>query len=242
MFTAGMKEARERDIVLEDVKYEHFLKLIHYLYTGSTSTDGSGITTNNPKDAIQMLALADRFAILPLKRQCVQTLMQSISLDNCFSYLDIASKFTCNDLRDASLQVICKHFTTLRTSDSFTPQFVDVHNLCLLLDHPDLLEPEDRIFEAVLHWLKKINTAAIASTDRQIEGVLERIRWPLLSAKYLVSDVKSQPLVMKFPIMQSLLLEAFEYISYPETPNLGDCPRVKRRERRASSGNEDGYD
>jgi hypothetical protein len=73
-FASGMKDARESLITIVDVKYDHYLAFLKYLYT-----DRAEFCT---EDAVEILALADSHYQDRLKLICEKKIKRGIDTEN----------------------------------------------------------------------------------------------------------------------------------------------------------------
>lgn len=75
MFTNGMKESSAMDIFFGDVPPEALFLLLQFMYYGELKLDTRHITSV----LIQLLLLADQFAITVLQFECCIRIMECIS-------------------------------------------------------------------------------------------------------------------------------------------------------------------
>ena len=66
MFNATFREGREKTVELKDVSSKTFLSFLAYTY-------GTFVNISSLTDALELLSLADRFLLEPLKGTCLQT-------------------------------------------------------------------------------------------------------------------------------------------------------------------------
>lgn len=82
----GMRETTQAQIEVRDWKYNSYLLMMEYLYTGS-------ISNFNPKVALDLLGLADAYMLEGLKYLCENTLMLNVDNENVCSLLIDANKY-----------------------------------------------------------------------------------------------------------------------------------------------------
>jgi hypothetical protein len=75
MFTNGMKESNAADIFFEDVPPKPFFLLLQFMYYGELKLDTGDITSV----LVQLLLLADQFAITVLQFECCKRIMEYLS-------------------------------------------------------------------------------------------------------------------------------------------------------------------
>ncbi|KAM3567553.1 hypothetical protein VYU27_010305, partial [Nannochloropsis oceanica] len=111
LFTGGMREAREGEVVLPDVRYPIFLSLLEYLYTDSLTID---LPTS-----FQLFEAADRFGVERLKKMCEHKMLTSLSLDNAAMILYTADVYHAAGLRQKCLGFILQNFDAVSKTEGF---------------------------------------------------------------------------------------------------------------------------
>jgi hypothetical protein len=81
MFTNGMRESSATDIFFGDVPPEPFFLLLQFMYYGKLKLD----TRDTTSVLVQLLLLADQFAITVLQFECCKRIMECLSEVNFFS-------------------------------------------------------------------------------------------------------------------------------------------------------------
>ena len=115
MFTKGFQEeslARPK-VVMEDVSYEAFLKVLEYIYSGEypsgLSLDAEMIDSTIHQEhlnlLVDLLILADRLLLDNLKQRCEQHLQPMVNSDLVESMLQLAQKTNAKQL-----EAFCWHF------------------------------------------------------------------------------------------------------------------------------------
>uniref|UniRef100_A0A7S2SJA3 BTB domain-containing protein n=1 Tax=Rhizochromulina marina TaxID=1034831 RepID=A0A7S2SJA3_9STRA len=111
MLTGEMREAREKEIVLQDVRYQVFLSLLEYLYTDQIDI--------RVEEAMELFQAADRFGVERLKRMCENAMLSSINIDNAASILLAADLYDATSLREKCLLFIISNFDAVIKTQSF---------------------------------------------------------------------------------------------------------------------------
>uniref|UniRef100_A0A158PAE0 BTB domain-containing protein n=1 Tax=Angiostrongylus cantonensis TaxID=6313 RepID=A0A158PAE0_ANGCA len=88
----SMVEAREGIIDILDAKYESVRAMVEFMYTGSMDTVDS-----NSVD--EVLAIADKYEVLPLKEQCERLISNTINQKNITSIAVFADTYTATLLK-----------------------------------------------------------------------------------------------------------------------------------------------
>ena len=136
MFGAGFRETEEREVKIEDVRYEIFLMLLEYLYTGIVPdlqilvpkgdsreqkqssqrlpyNQSCEIDESNLETVIELLAAADKFMVDNLREVCEQLLHSAVNPENVELLLNIAERTNADQLL-----AVCQHFIRNNLSDS----------------------------------------------------------------------------------------------------------------------------
>jgi hypothetical protein len=79
LLTSQFLESVANEIIIEDVKYDVFLKLIEYIY--------SDHVVINLDNAVELLNIADRFGVERLKKLCEKEMLEYINVENVSSIL-----------------------------------------------------------------------------------------------------------------------------------------------------------
>lgn len=110
MFNAAFREGREKAVELKDVSPKTFLAFLAYTY-------GTFVSIGSLTDALELLSLADRFLLAPLKELCGRYITESsgtpmglLNHHNIWTVLEIADQCRLDDLRKASVDYIARNF------------------------------------------------------------------------------------------------------------------------------------
>uniref|UniRef100_A0A1I7YCP1 BTB domain-containing protein n=1 Tax=Steinernema glaseri TaxID=37863 RepID=A0A1I7YCP1_9BILA len=111
MFTNdSMIEAQKGEIDITDSKPEAVRAMLEFIYTGSTTltlADGyNGSYQSDKQYAQDVLAIADKYAILSLKEQCERFLANSVDAKTVASTIMFADTYSANILRVACTRFI----------------------------------------------------------------------------------------------------------------------------------------
>jgi len=106
MLDSGMRESRETKVVIKDIEYSVFYKMLQFIYTHPPAIDSKD-------EAIQLLIAADRFQLLPLQSLAEAYLINSISKDLVQEFYAVAVTYNGVSLKDACLHWIVNNFPEL---------------------------------------------------------------------------------------------------------------------------------
>jgi BTB/POZ domain len=97
MFQEGAKEHRD-NYVIEDIESEVFEVFLRYFYTGQVDKLGGMVS--------DLLALAERYDVQPLKEICVQHMAENISVDNAIDVLTTAVRYSVVQAKSSAMDFI----------------------------------------------------------------------------------------------------------------------------------------
>ena len=102
MFNSGMKESREKEIVVEDWTRQSFVAMLEFLYTGS-------VADLAPDVAVELMGLSDHHGLDGLKALCETSLIQSADVANVCTLYRTAHRYGAVELKKFCLEFILKH-------------------------------------------------------------------------------------------------------------------------------------
>ena len=97
MFQEGAEEHGD-NYVIEDIESEVFEEFLRFFYTGQVDNLG-GIVSD-------LLALAERYEVQPLKEICIKHMAENISVDNAIEVLTSAVRFSVAQAKSSALDFI----------------------------------------------------------------------------------------------------------------------------------------
>ena len=112
MFTGGYREARDECIPIPDVRYDVFLCVLAFLYTGKPREMA-------PEMAIEVMGAANLYGIEPLKRMCADIVTRGVTVQNAACILQAADAYQASPLRAACLSFMTTHFAAVVRTDAF---------------------------------------------------------------------------------------------------------------------------
>jgi len=111
MFKTNMKEKADGIVNIEDVSKAAFKQLLRFLYTGQCQL--------SEDNAVDMLALADRYDVGQLKLMCEDVLSKKLCLANVGQTLLLADMYHSAELKKYIISFIADHFFEVITTDGF---------------------------------------------------------------------------------------------------------------------------
>lgn len=111
MFASGMRESKEKQINIPEIRFNVFKALLEFLYTNQADVDG--------ELAIQLYSCADLYRIERLKELCEMKVRTGITVENAPFLLKVADELSNTLLREICVRFIISHFDTVSKCDSF---------------------------------------------------------------------------------------------------------------------------
>ncbi|CAG8449618.1 1488_t:CDS:2 [Scutellospora calospora] len=144
MLTNGMKETFEDEIHLCQTNHSAFLALLTFIYTFK-------VNNTSLSNAENLLALADRFAIVSVREECLRHFRLEMNADNVWGIWAIAEKFSCVKTSAACRDFVALNLDTLL--DKQSTLCADPNILCLALENDEAnITSEEKIYEFVVRW------------------------------------------------------------------------------------------
>lgn len=216
MFTGELAESRQTEVTIRDVDESAMDILTDFCYTSYIVVEESNVQTLLP--AACLLQMAE------IQEVCCEFLKRQLDPSNCLGIRAFADTHSCRDL--------------LRIADKFTQHnFQDVveHEEFLLLPINQLIDilcsdelnvrTEEQVYGAAMAWVKY----NIAERRQHLPVVLQHVRMPLLSPKFLVGTVGSDLLIKSDETCRDLLDEAKNYLLLPQERPHMQGPRTRPR-------------
>jgi len=101
MLNLPTEEAKNSQVIFEDVDYEVMREMLHYMYSGNAP--------NLQMMALDLMAVADRFQLQGLKEMADQVLRSSLTVDNVCRNLVLADMHNATELKTDALRFTAQH-------------------------------------------------------------------------------------------------------------------------------------
>lgn len=171
LFTSAMRDASSESITLEEIAPSVFGTVLEYVYTGHC--------TLTADDVVDVLAAADRLAVIELRERCTRFLQRNLTAQNALAAYDVASSLSITRLKESALRVALEQFDEVAAS----PSFVDVPAdfLKQLFASDELRAAEECVFRALSAWYHH-------QLDERVDdasALLQLVRLPLCEPAFL---------------------------------------------------------
>ncbi|XP_033632334.1 kelch-like protein diablo [Asterias rubens] len=216
MFTGDMLEASQSEVVMKQVDARSVEMLVEYAYTGILEIHID--TVQSLLDTAAMLQLTD------VQTACSEFLKRQLHPANCLGIRNFADAHTCTDLVEASGKFAERHFTEVANEEEFLQ--LPKPQLAELLQCEDLnVSSEEEVYNAIMRWVYHDKE----ERKNDIAELLQAIRMPLLSPRFLVDIVEAEDLIKQDIKCRDLLDEAKNYHMLPDRRTRMQQERIKPR-------------
>ena len=111
MLLGEMRESKQAEIVIPDVRRSIFVALLEYLYTDAVDV---------PLDiAMELFEAADKFGVERLKKICESKMLSSISVENAAGIFLASDQYHASSLREKCLAFVVNHFDAVTKTKCF---------------------------------------------------------------------------------------------------------------------------
>eukprot|EP01119_Soliformovum_irregulare_P019157 TRINITY_DN6012_c0_g1_i4.p1 TRINITY_DN6012_c0_g1~~TRINITY_DN6012_c0_g1_i4.p1 ORF type:complete len:418 (-),score=78.35 TRINITY_DN6012_c0_g1_i4:307-1560(-) len=209
----GMKESREAEIPLEEIKYEVFLQLLEFLYTGCLSFAESSV--------MELFAAANQYRIEALLMRCGMYLSDLNNEKNVCALLEMAHTYGESQLYAKCFHYIEQHTGSVVEDGSFLSLPEEL--VIKILQSDELQIDEASLFKALVAWGE--HHRGLQQTDdlaHVLRNVMEHVRFPCMTPEDIVRVVKPLGIVS-----MEVLFEAMAYHASPAS--LDTCSQSSRK-------------
>lgn len=210
LLKSNMKESKEGVIRLEMLTEPQMADVLEFIYTGN-------IQISSQENAQNLIAVADYLFLSNLKHIAGKFLEHNLTTLNCFSTLQLAEKYLCDELIDSSLKFMCSNFTAITESDHFMN--LPSNEVEKLISSDEIvITAEEDVFKVILRWIDH------NQSERSVKfGELFRhVRLTFILRDFLISDVVTNDLVTGNDDCLDRVTEALAWIDRVPRP---DSPR-----------------
>lgn len=145
MFTSNFNEAKQREVIIQDINPDDFELLIEFCYSATIH-----ITNENAK---RILQAAHCFQFAEIINACCQYLKGQMEPSTCLGIVNLAEYLDLKDLYQSALEYTYDNFAAVSKYDEFL--LLDIQMLSSLLQRNDLVvRAEEDVFRAMLAWIR----------------------------------------------------------------------------------------
>ncbi|CAI9715115.1 20 [Octopus vulgaris] len=216
MFTGELAESRQTEVTIRDIDENAMELLIDFCYTANITVEESNVQTLLP--AACLLQLAE------IQEVCCEFLKRQLDPSNCLGIRAFADTHACRDLLRIADKFTQHNFQEVMESEEFL--LLPVNQLVDIISSDELnVRSEEQVYNAVMAWVRY----NIQERRQHLPTVLQHVRLPLMSPKFLVGTVGSDLLIKSDESCRDLLDEAKNYLLLPQERPLMQGPRTRPR-------------
>ncbi|XP_076455329.1 kelch-like protein 20 [Babylonia areolata] len=216
MFTGELAESRQTEVTIRDIDETAMELLIDFCYTSNITVEESNVQTLLP--AACLLHLAE------IQDVCCEFLKRQLDPSNCLGIRAFADTHACRDLLRIADKFTQHNFQEVMESEEF--MLLPVNQLVDIISSDELnVRSEEQVYQAVMGWIKY----NIQERRQHLPTVLQHVRLPLMSPKFLVGTVGADLLIKSDEACRDLVDEAKNYLLLPQERPLMQGPRTRSR-------------
>ncbi|XP_051870667.1 kelch-like protein 3 isoform X2 [Pristis pectinata] len=202
MFTGDMTESKAKKVEIKDIDGHTLSKLIDYIYTAEVEVTEENVQV--------LLPAASLLQLMDVRTACCDFLQSQLHPTNCLGIRAFADVHTCTDLLNEANAYAEQHFPDVMLGEEFLTLSLD--QVCSLISSDKLtVASEEKVFEAVISWIKYDKEARL----EHMAKLMENVRLPLLPRDYLVQTVEEEALIKNNNTCKDFLIEAMKYHLLP---------------------------
>ncbi|KAJ8393895.1 hypothetical protein AAFF_G00056240 [Aldrovandia affinis] len=202
MFTGDMSESKAQRVEIRDVDGQTLRKLVDYIYTAEIE-----VTEDNVQ---VLLPAASLLQLMDVRQASCDFLQAQLHPTNCLGIRAFADLHTCTQLLNQAHAFAEQHFSEVMLGEEYMG--LSLQQVCGLISSDKLtVSTEEKVFEAMVSWIKHDKEARLEHMPR----LMEHVRLPLLSRDYLVQIVEEEALIKNNNTCKDFLIEAMKYHLLP---------------------------
>lgn len=216
MFTGELAESRATEVTIRDVDEQAMEQLVEFCYTAHIVVEESNVQA--------LLPAACLLQLQEIQDVCCEFLKRQLDCSNCLGIRAFADTHSCRELLRIADKFTQQNFPEVMESEEFL--LLPASQLIDIVSSDELnVRSEEQTFQAVMSWVKY----NVAERRQHLAQVLQHVRLPLLSPKFLVGTVSSELLIRSDDACRDLLDEAKNYLLLPQERPLMQGPRTRPR-------------
>ncbi|XP_006895269.1 PREDICTED: kelch repeat and BTB domain-containing protein 12 [Elephantulus edwardii] len=207
MFSCGLLECTQREVILHDITAESVSVILNYMYNAALD-----INNNN----VQTVAMAAYFMQMEeIFNVCQRYMMDNMDASNCVGIYYFAKQIGAEDLSDQSKKYLYQHFAEVSLHDEILD--IEVHQFLILIKSDDLnISREESILDLVLRW---VNYNPELRTEHLVE-LLKQVRLELINPSFLRQTLKRNTMLLCDAGCIDIIQNAFKAIKTPQQHSL----------------------
>ncbi|NXO00772.1 KBTBC protein, partial [Rhinopomastus cyanomelas] len=210
MFTCGLVECSQREVVLYDISAESVSVILDYMYSAELH-----LTNQN----VQTVALSAYFMQMEdVFNVCQKYMMDHMDASNCVGIYYFANNIGAEDLSDQAKKYLYRHFAEVSLHEEILE--IEFQQLLTLIKSDDLnISREESILDLVIRWVKHSRESRV----KHLLELLKQVRLVLVSPSFLVEAQKRNTMILCNSECSTMIEEALKTIK------LSSCPSPSLR-------------
>ncbi|NXS60805.1 KBTBC protein, partial [Brachypteracias leptosomus] len=206
MFTCGLAECTQREVVLYDMSAESVSVILNYMYSADLH-----LTHQN----VQTVALAAYFMQMEdVFGMCQKYMMDHMDASNCVGIYYFANHIGAEDLSDRAKKYLYQHFAEVSLQEEILE--IEFQQLLTLIKSDDLnISREEGILDLVIRWVKHSRK----SREEHLIELLKQVRLVLVSPSFLVEAQKRNTMILCNSECNDMFEEALKTIKLSSHPS-----------------------
>lgn len=207
MFTCGLLECTQREVVLYDISAESVSIILNYMYSADLHL--THLNVQNVAVAAYFLQMEDIFST------CEKYMMDHMDASNCVGIYYFAKHIGAEDLSDQARRYLYRHFAEVSLQEEILE--IEAQQLLSLIRSDDLnVSREENILDLVLRW---VNHSQKSRSEHLIE-LLKQVRLVLVSPSFLVEARKRNTVLLCNSECHTMIEKALETIKKANQPSF----------------------
>nr|CAB3259761.1 kelch-like protein 20 [Phallusia mammillata] len=216
MFTVELAESHLREIEIRDIEERAMELLVDFAYTSQITVEESNVQS--------LLPAACLLQMVEIQEICSEFLKRQLDPSNCLGIRAFADTHACRELLRVADKFTQANFQEVKENEEF--RLLPVEQLIEIISSDDLnVRSEEHVYKALMTWTQH----DIAERRPLLPKVLQHVRLPLLTPKFLVGVVSVDPLIHNDEQCRDLVDEAKNYMLLPQERPLMQGPRTRPR-------------
>ncbi|XP_037659117.1 kelch repeat and BTB domain-containing protein 12 isoform X2 [Choloepus didactylus] len=207
MFTCGLLECTQREVILHDITAESVSVVLNYMYNAVLEINNANVQT--VAMAAYFMQMEEVFCV------CQKYMMDHMDASNCVGIYYFAKQIGAEDLSDQSKKYLYQHFAEVSLHEEILE--TEVHQLLMLIKSDDLnISREESILDLVLRW---VNHNKELRTEHLVE-LLKQVRLELINPSFLRQALKRNTMLLCCADCIDIIQNAFKAIKTPQQHSL----------------------
>ncbi|XP_029774777.1 kelch repeat and BTB domain-containing protein 12 isoform X3 [Suricata suricatta] len=207
MFTCGLLECTQREVILYDITAESVSVILNYMYNAALEINNANVQT--VAMAAYFMQMEEIFSV------CQKYMMDHMDASNCVGIYYFAKQIGAEDLSDQSKKYLYQHFAEVSLHEEILE--IEAHQFLTLIKSDDLnISREESILDLVLRW---VNHDQELRTEHLVE-LLKQVRLELINPSFLRQALKRNTMLLCDAACIDIIQNAFKAIKTPQQHSL----------------------